>query len=88
MWQSPQGNSNFWDLVCVVCGADGSELSANYRRGIMHMKHILKFKSVSTRFMCMRICMVFWLCNYYVTAVLWFNLWWKFYLNFTINTRS
>lgn len=46
--QPPGGSGNLWDLVSVVNGQDDSLLPASYSKGVMHMKHLLKFKTVST----------------------------------------
>lgn len=35
-----------WDLVSVINGQDDSLLPASYSKGVMHMKHLLKFKTV------------------------------------------
>lgn len=45
--QPPGGSSNLWDLVSVITGQDDSLLPASYSKGVMHMKHLLKFKTVS-----------------------------------------
>lgn len=45
--QPPGGSSNLWDLVSVINGQDDSLLPASYSKGVMHMKHLLKFKTVS-----------------------------------------
>lgn len=42
----PGGSSNLWDLVSVINGQDDSLLPASYSKGVMHMKHLLKFKTV------------------------------------------
>lgn len=42
----PGGSSNLWDLVSVLNGQDDSLLPASYSKGVMHMKHLLKFKTV------------------------------------------
>lgn len=44
--QPPGGSSNLWDLVSVINGQDDSLLPGSYSRGVMHMKHLLKFKTV------------------------------------------
>lgn len=44
--QPPGGSSNLWDLVSVINGQDDSLLPASYSKGVMHMKHLLKFKTV------------------------------------------
>ncbi|XP_013910742.1 PREDICTED: WD repeat-containing protein 17 isoform X1 [Thamnophis sirtalis] len=42
---SPRGGSkNLWDLVAVIKGQDDSLLPQNYCKGIMHMKHLVKFR--------------------------------------------
>uniref|UniRef100_A0A8C5S7X5 Gem-associated protein 5 TPR domain-containing protein n=1 Tax=Laticauda laticaudata TaxID=8630 RepID=A0A8C5S7X5_LATLA len=42
---SPQGGSkNLWNLVAVIKGQDDSLLPQNYCKGIMHMKHLVKFR--------------------------------------------
>ncbi|XP_054635631.1 WD repeat-containing protein 17 isoform X4 [Dunckerocampus dactyliophorus] len=41
----PGGSSNLWDLVSVIMGQDDSLLPGSYSRGVMHMKHLLKFKT-------------------------------------------
>uniref|UniRef100_A0A4W6CYL3 WD repeat domain 17 n=1 Tax=Lates calcarifer TaxID=8187 RepID=A0A4W6CYL3_LATCA len=41
----PGGSSNLWDLVSVIDGQDDSLLPASYSKGVMHMKHLLKFKT-------------------------------------------
>lgn len=48
MSQPPGGSSNLWDLVSVINGQDDSLLPASYGKGVMHMKHLLKFKTVHT----------------------------------------
>lgn len=45
--QPPGGSSNLWDLVSVIKGQDDSLLPPSYSKGVMHMKHLLKFKTVS-----------------------------------------
>lgn len=45
--QPPGGSSNLWDLVFVINGQDDSLLPASYSKGVMHMKHLVKFKTVS-----------------------------------------
>ncbi|KAJ4944733.1 hypothetical protein JOQ06_013273 [Pogonophryne albipinna] len=44
--QPPGGSSNLWDLVSVISGQDDSLLPPSYSGGVMHMKHLLKFKTV------------------------------------------
>ncbi|XP_077574603.1 WD repeat-containing protein 17 isoform X1 [Stigmatopora nigra] len=41
----PGGSSNLWDLVFVINGQDDSLLPGSYSKGVMHMKHLLKFKT-------------------------------------------
>jgi len=36
---------NLWDLVCVVRGQKESSLSTSYKHGIMHTKHLVKYKA-------------------------------------------
>lgn len=50
--QPPGGSSNLWDLVSVINGQDDSLLPATYSKGVMHMKHLLKFKTVSHSWKC------------------------------------
>uniref|UniRef100_A0A8D0BZL6 WD repeat domain 17 n=1 Tax=Salvator merianae TaxID=96440 RepID=A0A8D0BZL6_SALMN len=40
----PGGSKNIWDLVAVIKGQDDSLLPANYCKGIMHMKHLVRFR--------------------------------------------
>ncbi|XP_064333655.1 WD repeat-containing protein 17 isoform X1 [Camelus dromedarius] len=40
----PGGSDNLWNLVAVVKGQDESLLPQNYRKGIMHLKHLIKFR--------------------------------------------
>nr|XP_056711232.1 WD repeat-containing protein 17 isoform X2 [Euleptes europaea] len=40
----PGGSQNLWDLVAVIKGQDDSLLPQNYCKGIMHMKHLIRFK--------------------------------------------
>lgn len=46
LYKPPGGSSNLWDLVSVINGQDDSLLPAGYSKGVMHMKHLLKFKTV------------------------------------------
>lgn len=46
-FQPPGGSHNLWDLVAVIKGQDDSLLPQNYGQGIMHMKHLVRFKTVS-----------------------------------------
>ncbi|WAQ98157.1 WDR17-like protein [Mya arenaria] len=39
------GTDNLWELVAVETGLDDSMLSSNYSKGIMHVKHLVKFTS-------------------------------------------
>ncbi|MBN3284063.1 WDR17 protein, partial [Polyodon spathula] len=41
----PGGSENLWDLVAVIKGQDDSLLPQNYCKGIMHMKHLVSFKT-------------------------------------------
>uniref|UniRef100_A0A3B3ZTQ0 Uncharacterized protein n=1 Tax=Periophthalmus magnuspinnatus TaxID=409849 RepID=A0A3B3ZTQ0_9GOBI len=41
----PGGSCNLWDLVSVINGQDDSLLPPSYSKGVMHMKHLLKFKT-------------------------------------------
>uniref|UniRef100_A0A6I8SY67 WD repeat domain 17 n=1 Tax=Xenopus tropicalis TaxID=8364 RepID=A0A6I8SY67_XENTR len=41
----PGGSKNLWDLVAVLKGQDDSLLPQNYCKGIMHMKHLVRFKT-------------------------------------------
>lgn len=47
VFQPPGGSTNLWDLVFVINGQDDSLLPPSYSKGVMHMKHLLKFKTVS-----------------------------------------
>ncbi|XP_014403244.1 PREDICTED: WD repeat-containing protein 17 [Myotis brandtii] len=40
----PGGSDNLWNLVAVIKGQDDSLLPQNYCKGIMHLKHLLKFR--------------------------------------------
>ncbi|NWH72080.1 WDR17 protein, partial [Piaya cayana] len=40
----PGGTKNLWDLVAVIKGQDDSLLPQNYCKGIMHMKHLVRFR--------------------------------------------
>ena len=48
--QHPGGPDNLWDLVSVVLGLDDSMLPETYPKGIMHMKHLVKYKAASILF--------------------------------------
>ncbi|XP_029434040.1 WD repeat-containing protein 17 isoform X3 [Rhinatrema bivittatum] len=41
----PGGSRNLWELVAVLKGQDDSLLPQNYCKGIMHMKHLVRFKT-------------------------------------------
>uniref|UniRef100_A0AAY5KXC0 WD repeat domain 17 n=1 Tax=Esox lucius TaxID=8010 RepID=A0AAY5KXC0_ESOLU len=41
----PGGSHNLWDLVSVINGQDDSLLPSSYGKGIMHMKHLVRFKT-------------------------------------------
>uniref|UniRef100_A0A3B3SDE3 WD repeat domain 17 n=1 Tax=Paramormyrops kingsleyae TaxID=1676925 RepID=A0A3B3SDE3_9TELE len=41
----PGGSHNLWDLVAVISGQDDSLLPQGYGNGIMHMKHLVRFKT-------------------------------------------
>uniref|UniRef100_A0AAR2INH4 WD repeat domain 17 n=1 Tax=Pygocentrus nattereri TaxID=42514 RepID=A0AAR2INH4_PYGNA len=41
----PGGSHNLWDLVAVINRQDDSLLPQNYGQGIMHMKHLVRFKT-------------------------------------------
>ncbi|XP_032154589.1 WD repeat-containing protein 17 isoform X6 [Sapajus apella] len=41
----PGGSDNVWNLVAVIKGQDDSLLPQNYCKGIMHLKHLIKFKT-------------------------------------------
>ncbi|CDQ84443.1 unnamed protein product [Oncorhynchus mykiss] len=41
----PGGSHNLWDLVSVINGQDDSLLPQSYGKGIMHMKHLVRFKT-------------------------------------------
>ncbi|TRZ01527.1 hypothetical protein DNTS_005210 [Danionella cerebrum] len=41
----PGGSQNLWDLAAVINGQDDSLLPQNYGQGIMHMKHLVRFKT-------------------------------------------
>lgn len=46
-FQPPGGSDNLWNLVAVIKGQDDSLLPQDYCRGIMHLKHLVKFRTVS-----------------------------------------
>ncbi|KAJ8335867.1 hypothetical protein SKAU_G00392090 [Synaphobranchus kaupii] len=39
------GSNNLWDLVAVTTGQDDSLLPPSYGKGVMHMKHLVRFKT-------------------------------------------
>ena len=41
------GVNNLWELLSVVRGLDDSLLSPAYKNGIMHHRHITKYRAVS-----------------------------------------
>ncbi|XP_050003259.1 WD repeat-containing protein 17 isoform X9 [Alexandromys fortis] len=41
----PGGSDNLWNLVAVIKGQDDSLLPQNYCKGMMHSKHLVKFKT-------------------------------------------
>uniref|UniRef100_A0A8C8HYS2 WD repeat domain 17 n=1 Tax=Oncorhynchus tshawytscha TaxID=74940 RepID=A0A8C8HYS2_ONCTS len=41
----PGGSHNLWDLVSVINGQDDSLLPQSYGKGVMHMKHLVRFKT-------------------------------------------
>ncbi|XP_074085041.1 WD repeat-containing protein 17 isoform X5 [Macrotis lagotis] len=41
----PGGSKNLWDLIAVIKGQDDSLLPQDYSKGIMHMKHLVRFKT-------------------------------------------
>ncbi|XP_066878660.1 WD repeat-containing protein 17 isoform X6 [Kogia breviceps] len=41
----PGGSDNLWDLVAVIKGQDDSLLPPNYCKGIMHLKHLITFRT-------------------------------------------
>ncbi|KAK0130633.1 WD repeat-containing protein 17 [Merluccius polli] len=45
----PGGSNNLWDLVSVINGQDDSLLPPSYSKGVMHMKHLLRFKTMPRR---------------------------------------
>ncbi|XP_052537528.1 WD repeat-containing protein 17 isoform X1 [Tympanuchus pallidicinctus] len=40
----PGGSKNLWNLVAVIKGQDDSLLPQNYCKGIMHVKHLVRFR--------------------------------------------
>lgn len=61
VFQPPGGSHNLWDLVAVIKGQDDSLLPQNYGQGIMHMKHLVRFKTVSADGL--NITSGYWLCT-------------------------
>ncbi|KAJ8028341.1 WD repeat-containing protein 17 [Holothuria leucospilota] len=45
LFSPPSGLRNLWELVSVLNGMDDAMLSETYSKGIMHVKHLMKFKS-------------------------------------------
>ncbi|XP_054539480.1 WD repeat-containing protein 17 isoform X5 [Pan troglodytes] len=41
----PGGSDNLWNLVAVIKGQDDTLLPQNYCKGIMHLKHLIKFRT-------------------------------------------
>nr|XP_032812535.1 WD repeat-containing protein 17 isoform X1 [Petromyzon marinus] len=41
----PGGSRNLWDLVAVLRGQDDGTLPPDYAKGIMHMRHLVKYKT-------------------------------------------
>ncbi|XP_069349400.1 WD repeat-containing protein 17 isoform X2 [Eulemur rufifrons] len=41
----PGGSDNLWNLVAVIKGQDDSLLPQNYCKGILHLKHLIKFRT-------------------------------------------
>nr|XP_036852066.1 WD repeat-containing protein 17 isoform X6 [Manis javanica] len=41
----PGGSDNLWNLVAVIEGQDDSLLPQNYCKGVMHLKHLIKFRT-------------------------------------------
>ncbi|XP_040587725.1 WD repeat-containing protein 17 isoform X2 [Mesocricetus auratus] len=41
----PGGSDNLWNLVAVINGQDDSLLPQNYSKGMMHLKHLIKFRT-------------------------------------------
>ncbi|XP_053441219.1 WD repeat-containing protein 17 isoform X2 [Nycticebus coucang] len=41
----PGGSDNLWNLVAVIKGQDDSLLPQNYCKGIMHSRHLIKFRT-------------------------------------------
>ncbi|XP_060237772.1 WD repeat-containing protein 17 isoform X6 [Meriones unguiculatus] len=41
----PGGSDNLWNLVAVIQGQDDSLLPQDYCKGVMHLKHLVKFRT-------------------------------------------
>ncbi|XP_035308719.1 WD repeat-containing protein 17 isoform X7 [Cricetulus griseus] len=41
----PGGSDNLWNLVAVINGQHDSLLPQNYSKGMMHLKHLIKFRT-------------------------------------------
>nr|CAB3267685.1 WD repeat-containing protein 17 [Phallusia mammillata] len=46
---SSRGLENLWDLVCTCRGQRESTLSQSYRKGILHTKHLTKYKAAEAQ---------------------------------------
>lgn len=70
VFQPPGGSHNLWDLVAVIKGQDDSLLPQNYGQGIMHTKHLVRFKTVRADGIKSRVetGFVLCLCSYYMFA--------------------
>ncbi|XP_053398741.1 WD repeat-containing protein 17-like [Mercenaria mercenaria] len=44
-FRAPAGTQNLWELVSVVKGLDDTLLSPNYKKGILHVKHLIRHNS-------------------------------------------
>lgn len=44
-FRAPAGTENLWELVSVVKGLDDTLLSTRYNKGIMHVKHLVRYYS-------------------------------------------
>ncbi|KAL4230509.1 Anaphase-promoting complex subunit 4 WD40 domain [Mactra antiquata] len=42
-FMTPAGTENLWELVSILQGYDDTFLSENYKKGIMHVKHLIKY---------------------------------------------
>nr|XP_054754623.1 WD repeat-containing protein 17-like [Lytechinus pictus] len=45
LFASPGDTANLWELVSIINGQDDSLLPEDYSKGIMHKKHLIKFRS-------------------------------------------